>query len=467
MKKRITTNLLYLFSGEFASSVLAFVVTIWLARRLTDEGFGRWAFVQSVVIYLSVFVDAGLSTYGMREVARYPEKARHYIANIFSIRLAFALCIILLFAVSLYFIDLTLEMKALFALGSLFLIPQALNPEFAFQGIERMRGVALWRIALHLLYLIPVVLFVHSRQELLLVPFLRFAAGVLAVIILLAILKREVPGSLFDQIKPKLWPGYLKTSMLFAASLVVIKLYYSFDTFMLGILDRPEVVGWYNAAYKIVLLFIAVAGLIQTAFAPSFSRLKEQKEKLDEIVGQFALLLTLLASVFWTSMIMLRADLTRLLFGAQYAPTADVLLLLAISGFFVFIGTVFLAPLLFVGRQKQYFRTVLIGAIINMTLNLLLIPEYSFWGAGIATIISNILIAILGYRYYRRLTNGNKPLKNIGAVVSLLIGSFAFSVFVFESAIVQFFSFNILFLSLFVVFNYKMIIQFIGNLPNR
>ena len=50
MKFRPTGRNLYtLFTGETISSLLAFLVTLWLARRLTEEGFGLWAFAQSAI----------------------------------------------------------------------------------------------------------------------------------------------------------------------------------------------------------------------------------------------------------------------------------------------------------------------------------------------------------------------------------------------------------------------------------
>jgi len=63
-----------------------------------------------------------------------------------------------------------------------------------------------------------------------------------------------------------------------------------------------------------------------------------------------------------------------------------------------------MAPLLFIGRQKDYLAIVMSGAILNIILNLLLIPKYSYNGAAVATIVSNFGMMLLSMRQYYSIT---------------------------------------------------------------
>ena len=282
--RRIANNIINLFTGQTLAGVLAMVVTVWLARHLGDEGFGYWAFVQSIIIYLIIVVDLGLTAFGTREIAKNPHKANTFVVNILGIRLFIALILFVIFVSIVLFLDISLELKLLLAGSAIWLFPQALNPEFVFQGLERMRGTAAWRAGIQLLFLVPVVFFIHQRADLWKVPYFRAFSGVVTAIILWIYLRKILPHLSISQIKLKEWLSYLRESSAMAASLVVMKLYYTFDTFMLGILDQPSVVGWYNAAYKIVLFLIGIAGLLQTSFAPSFAREHNRLENLDKIV---------------------------------------------------------------------------------------------------------------------------------------------------------------------------------------
>jgi O-antigen/teichoic acid export membrane protein len=396
--KRVAGNLFSLFSGEAVSSALAFVITILLARRLSDEGFGRLAFVQSIMVYLVLVVDLGLSTFGTREIARKPEKIEEISTNIFSLRLTTAGLMAIFLAMSLLFWPMATEMRWLYFGVLLGLFTQALNPEFLFQGSERMLGVSAWRVLVHLFYLILVFILVVERKQLWVVTIVRTAAEGLTIIILSLLIYRHYNFRFCYQVNFKLWKRYLKESLIMAASVVVIKLYYTFDTFMLGIMDRPETVGWYQAGYKVVLLFIGLAGMVQMAFGPIFARTKS--ESLEVNVKLFATMLYLIAILSTSFLVFLNHKIIYLLFGIAYSESSSCLALLAYSMFFVFIGTIFMAPLLFIGRHKQYLKIVCIGAIINIILNLVLIPIYSYNGAAFATIISNFAMVLVAIKEY-------------------------------------------------------------------
>ena len=401
-----------LLTGEAASSALAFVITILLARRLTDEGFGRLAFVQAMMVYFTLFMDMGLATFGAREIARNPQRTNFYVGAIFGLRLILATIVAIPFAVAVYFWPLSMEMRWLCWGSALALFTQALNPEFAFQGSEKMSGIAAWRVLVHAFQLLLIVVLVMDREQLRIVPLLRFAAEALTLAILAAWFFRRGMRPHFAWL-PGEWRRFLKESMVMAASLVVIKLYYTFDTFMLGIIDQPEAVGWYNAAYKIILLFIGLASLIQTVFAPHFSRSWNDYKVLDYITQQFGQLLFFIASLISGLLILFKESIIISIFGMSYIKASAALELLAISMFFVFLCTIWMAPLLYIGKQKYYFRVVTTGAIANIFLNLLLIPSFSFRGAAWATILSNAIIFILGLHIYVKHTEMSVSLKKL------------------------------------------------------
>ena len=451
--RRIANNIINLFTGQTLAGVLAMVVTVWLARHLGDEGFGYWAFVQSIIIYLIIVVDLGLTAFGTREIAKNPHKANTFVTNILGIRLFIALILFVIFVSIVLFLDISLELKLLLAGSAIWLFPQALNPEFVFQGLERMRGTAAWRAGIQLLFLVPVVFFIHQRADLWKVPYFRAFSGVVTAIILWIYLRKILPHLSISQIKLKEWLSYLRESSAMAASLVVMKLYYTFDTFMLGILDQPSVVGWYNAAYKIVLFLIGIAGLLQTSFAPSFAREHTQLENLDKIVGKFSILLIFSASIFSGLLIITSQQLVYYLYGVNYAEATNVLLLLSISLYFIFLGTIFLGPLLFIGLQKKYLNAVSLGAIVNVILNLLLIPRYSYWGAGSATIFSNVVILLIGYLYYKKVIIHTNVVKKIGLNMFIFIVNLILSFVILKSSIERALLFSLVFSGSFYLAN--------------
>jgi len=416
--RRVAKNLFALFIGEAVSSGLAFLITILLARRLGDEGFGRLAFVQAMMVYFTLLTDMGLSTFGAREIARMPEKAAEIAGRIFSIRLTFALVLIVLFSAGLWFYPVPAEMKWLCFGSILALLTQALNPEFAFQGTERMSGIAAWRIGVHAFYLLMIFFLVGGRSDLWQVPFYRLAAESIVILLLAWITWRFLRSGARWRFQPAVWKSYLKESAVMAASVVVIKLYYTFDTFMLGIMDRPEAVGWYNAAYKIVFLFNGITVLVQIAFAPQFSRYFMDKEEMQNILEKYGFLLTYLGAISSIPLIIVNKELIGLIYGIKYFGAEEPLLYLSLSLYLVFLFSIFLSPMLYSGKQRKYLKYLFIGAIINISINFILIPFFSLIGAAITIILSNLCLFIMVSRDYFEEFNNNKLLFKIAQLVA-------------------------------------------------
>jgi O-antigen/teichoic acid export membrane protein len=400
--KKIAGNLAYLFAGELIASALAFFTTVRLARVLDTEGFGHWSFVLAIVVYLTFIVDMGLSTYGAREIARDVKTAMHYVTNILALRTVSAVVLFVLFSGFVMLTRQTMESKLLYIGAALWLFPQAWNVEFAFQGLERMYGVSLWRIGQQLFYFLFIFILIHHRAQLWHVPFYRAIGGIITVILLWIVLKKGRLPLTGKPITPQYWGGYLKVSAVMAASVVVNKIYYTFDTLLLGILDKAETVAWYNAGYKVILLFIGIAGLVQFAFGPTFSRSRDDAGQMKHSLRIFSLLLCFLGTLISGALILSSKDLILIIYGDLYANATSALNLLAISMLCVFINTIFLAPLLYTGFHKQYLYAIMAGAVVNIILNIIVIPLYSYNGAAMVTVVSNVCIAVCGFFLFKK-----------------------------------------------------------------
>ena len=402
--KNIGKNFFWLFIGDVASKGLLFITTIWIARKLTDEGFGKLAFAQAILSYSLLAIDLGLSIFGTREIARFKTKAAAFVADIVAIRFLLALILFAASVIILHIIEIDLELKFLIGFSLIFLFPSALNIEYAFQGLEKMQYASLSQTLFQLFYLISVLLFIHKLTDLLKVPLFRAGSALLASLILLICFYYKYGGiNLFKHIQPRRWFSYIRASIVMVASLFVIKIYTSFDILMLGIYKPPEVVGWYNAAFKMMAMFVTFAGLLQTTFAPFFAREIGNRAVFMKGIKNFSLVLILSGALISGILIVSSKYIVPLLLGTDYLPSITILIYLSVSLLFIFADTIYLGPLLFTGYQKYYFYSTTIGAVINIVLNLILIPRYSYHGAAIATIVCNASVFIFGAIYFYKI----------------------------------------------------------------
>jgi O-antigen/teichoic acid export membrane protein len=204
-------------------------------------------------------------------------------------------------------------------------------------------------------------------------------------------------------------------------SFMLIKVYYTFDTVMLGFMKGDIVVGWYNAAYKIVLLFVGFANLFGAAIFPVLSRShKESIDQLKRLVLQFSRLTILFGLPIAVGGTIMSNQAIQLVYGSAYHNSILPLQLLIWSVFTVYLNCSFAFCLLSCDRQKDYMYSVLAGALTNLVLNFALIPKYGMLGAGIATITCEVVV--LGFILFYsmrviRVFPGTFLLKALGASV--------------------------------------------------
>lgn len=189
-----------------------------------------------------------------------------------------------------------------------------------------------------------------------------------------------------------LWKQIFKQSLPMGVSFFVIQLYYHFDSVMLGFMKGVTVVGWYNAAYKIVLLFIGFASLFGTTIFPVLSRYyKESLTKLNQFVLRCSRLNIFFGLPIAVGGTILSGQIIRFVYGSAYQSSILPLQILIWSVFTVYFYCSFAFCLLACDRQKEYMYSVLVGALVNLTLNLILIPKYGMLGASIATIVCEVV----------------------------------------------------------------------------
>ncbi|MDH4222571.1 MAG: flippase [candidate division Zixibacteria bacterium] len=401
--RTVSKNFISLTIADFLNNALAFLAIAYLARVLKADGFGKVQFAQAIMVYFLLVVNQGLSTFGVREIAREIINVKTYTNHILTIRLFLSLISYIILVLFVLCINQSPEIKKLLLIYGFSLFTFSLTLDWVFQGIEKMEYVALGRIINQVIYVSGLFLLVKNWDQLLRVPAIRVVAAMMGAIILgYFFIKRG--GVIKLSCDLQIWRQILKQSIPMGVSLIVIQLYYSLDTVILGFMKGVTVVGWYNAAYKIVLLFTGFASLFGIVVFPVLSRCyKESLDQLQKFVYQFSRLTIFFGAPIAVGGMILSDQIIRFVYGSAYQLSILPLQILIWSVFTVYCNCSFAFCLLASDRQKEYMYSVLTGAVVNLTLNLILIPKYSMLGASIATIVSEVITLGLILYYSRRI----------------------------------------------------------------
>lgn len=391
--KRVLKNFLSLSAANVITRGLGFVSTAYLARTLGVNGFGKIGFALAVVAYFQLIVNMGLNTFGTREVARHPEKVKRYVSHILAIRLPLSFFAYGLLALFVYFLPKPAEMKQLLLLYGLGLFIFSFTLDWVFQGLERMEFTALGQVLTNLVYTAALFVFVKSPDDVLKVPAFLMLGG-LAGFTMLGLIFSKWFGFFRPRMDIGFWKEMLHQSLPMWFSAFMISIYYSFDTIMLGFMKDMNVVGWYNAAYKIILLIIGFQGLVNQSIFPRLSKLWSVKNftQLEPFIHTVMSFMFLISLILITSCLTFGAPLVRLIYGNEFQNAVFAFMLLSFTAFLVYNESV-TAPFLYAcNQQSQHLVSVSVGASVNLILNILLIPRFSFYGAAVATIVAEIFV---------------------------------------------------------------------------
>ncbi|MDQ3700730.1 MAG: flippase [Chloroflexota bacterium] len=380
--------------------LIGFVVLVIVARRVGPENIGAYTLAANLVFYFQIVIDLGVTAVGMRELAKAPHKVREITGEVLALQLAVLVaCLAVLLALSPFAVP-GERTRALIPILAAGLIPQVLSLGWALQALQSLGSVALLRFLGQAVYGVLAPLLVvggfpgvktYAWLNVLGLAVSGFGASVL-------VWRRHGAPALSMDLR-RLLHRYSR-GMTIGASLLMVNVYYSADSIMLGYLRGQEAVGQYGVAYKIPLNIITLAGVWFAAFYPYAAELfGRDRDLLRRQVAQVANIAVTLAVPLGIGVTLIGRELMVALFGAAFSAAGLPFVLLTWSAAVVFVQASFGHALLAVGDDRRYLVGVACAAVLNVALNFVLIPPFGPTGAAVATIAAEL--TVMAYMFTR------------------------------------------------------------------
>lgn len=398
-KKVILKNISALFGAQIITSLLTPFLLIFIARKLGDEIFGKYSFIIAMTQIFLVISDFGIKAVATRDVARDPTKVGRYLGNIIFLKLLFSALTVLILILSVSLLDVprdTAIASYIFA-GGLFFQSMSFAFRWVFHALQTMEYEALQRVAERALLLV------------LSLAVLWKGLGLFALSVVFSITQIIICGiSIFFVSKKIKFPRIkinmsfctyiIKTAIFFALCEVLWMIYFKIDQVMLPMFQGETEVGWYNKGYLIVNFLALIPMLLMTVMFPVLSNLYEkEKNRLKQTSERlFRYLITTV--LFLVPVIFILSDkIITIIYGPDNPHPIKALKILIFAAIFVFPVHLLSHILASSNRHKQLALINFSGVIMNVGLNFILIPKFSYQGAGIATIITQAMLCLLLY----------------------------------------------------------------------
>lgn len=406
VKQTILKNTFWLAMAEGVTRLLKLILIIYVARILGATDYGKFTFALAFIALFAIFSDFGLSSITTRELSREKEKEKEFPA-ILSLKILLSLGTLFLILIGSFFITLDPIIRGvIWILAIYILINGFAGIIYAFLRARQRMEYESWAKILQALVVTGAGFFVilnfPSVQNL---SFSYLFASLTALIFILIFFHFKI-YKLHLNWNKSIWQKFLAMSWPLALAGVFGAIYSQIDSVMMGYWGQITQTGWYNAAYKIIGVSLIPMALISQSFFPVLSiAFKESKERLQKIWNYQMEIMILLAVPLVVGGITLAPKIIDFIYDPSYFPSIFAFQILIVMAGIIFLNSLFGHVLVVSNQQKKLFWIALSGAIINVILNLILIPKYSLYGAAIATVITVLLIFFLLVKFTLRFTS--------------------------------------------------------------
>jgi len=391
--RSVARNFLALVSGEVLARVIAFGVVVFIARALGAGGYGVVAFAVGVNLYLGKIADFAIEWVGSRAVARNRDQLQIIVGAVMGLRLVLAglLTIITIVLVQLLLPE---PERTVLSLYCLTILPVAASTKWVHMGLEDARPIGVSRVLGELLGLAIVLLIMTRAARLWVPPVAQFASEVLVAVYLLVVLYRRGYRLHLVWNLAVAMPLFRAAFPLLVHMLLGLFIYNS-DLIFLRIFRDSEQVGYYAAAYTLISLLANLGITYGMSLLPTMTRYgigspSEQALYQTALVHVIALCLPVAIGGC-----LLAGSIIGLAFGDAYAVSTPGLQILIWSIPLSIARNVPWSGLIARGREDLLLRAIIITAIVNIILNLTLIPRYGLIGASVSTVITESLAGSL------------------------------------------------------------------------
>lgn len=404
-RSRLGGNILSLYALQGLNYLLPLLVLPYLLRVLGPKTYGTIAFAQSFMGYAVLLTDFGFNLSATRDISLARNDAGE-VARIFWSTMAAKG--VLLGTSVLVMVPLVASIPALrdawqvFAICGLTVVGSSAFPQWYFQGLERMRAVALIQAIGKLATFIATFVFVHSPKDLLAAAAILSMPTVVAAAICALFLRRVAPVRLHRPRLADIRAAFASSWHLFQ-SIAAVSLYLNSNTFVLGLMSGTYSVGLYAISNKVALAaFNFITPVIQAIFPRASVVLRQSSRDGRRFVVRLMLALLPIGAALSALLIVLALPIVRTIAGEKFLDAVPVLRVMGTLPLLLTAAAVLSQVVMInLGLTKSLSRIYLVAGIVNLVSLPGLIRLYGAEGAALSLVLAELLGPILMLRVIR------------------------------------------------------------------
>ena len=364
MKKNFIYNLVY----QFVQIVIPLILLPYVSRILGADTLGIYNYSYTIAAYFLLFAMLGVANYGCRSIAKvqddYEERSNVF-CSIYLVQFCFSLVVLVSYL--FYVVFFVKENKLIVLIQTLVVLSGMFDINWFYFGIEKFKLTVTRNVIIKIITTLSVFIFVKKYIK-------------------------------FRKVKFTDALVHIKPMIILFVPIVAISLYKYMDKIMLGILCEYSQVAYYTNSESIISIPAVITTALGTVALPRLTSLNAKGETKTseyylEISLQFAMFL---ACGMGFGLGAVSDIFVRLYFGSGFESCAMLMTIFFPCVIFqAWASIIRMQYLLPNSHDKVYVVSVIVGAIINLFINIMLIPSLQAVGAVIGTIVAEFTVAAI------------------------------------------------------------------------
>lgn len=396
--RKITTNIFWLALDKLIRFGVGLFVGVWVARYLGPQEYGQWNYAIAFAALFGAFANLGLDAIVIREIVRNTRPTNQLLGTAFYLKL-FSGCFAMILATALAVFlkkagDNTSMLVFLSSLGFLF---QSFGViDFYFQSqITSKFSVYAQNLAFIIVAVAKIVL-LCSSGTLIAFAYLGLMEVVLSSCFLVVFYwknNHSIRSWYFDK---ETAFDFLKDSWPLILAYFSFVVYSKVDQVLIGELLDSRSVGIYSAAYRIYEIPFQLIGVVAQSVSPLMMRLYiEDSARYLRVYGLLTSIASLCSYLLCIAVFLCSDYVFLHLFGPSYSESSKIFKILTLGQIFMFNAFLRSTHLTIANGQIVLLISTIVAALVNISLNAWLIPQFGIVGAAWTTVFTQLFSLLL------------------------------------------------------------------------
>jgi len=405
LPRRIAYNVVISSAAKIAGTILALVGIGFITRYLGKEGFGDYSTVLAFFTFFSALADLGLYAISTREISRPGSDELEILGNVFTMRLILSAAVVLLAPILVLAFPYSAAVKfGIMIAAAAYVFSSGYSVLIGlFQKRLAMDKVAIGELVGRIFQVVIIILVVRKNIGFLAIIGTLFVNMLVSFLVIFTWSRKYLSISL--RFNWKTWKKFLAQSYPVGISAIITFAYFKLDTILLSIMKTNAEVGIYNAAYKVLENISFFPAMLVGLVMPIMSLyIFHDRNKFLQVADKTFKVFLILTVPLVIGVLFLAKNIINLIGGAGFSEAVIVLKILSFAIAFIFFGNFFTNVIIAGNLQKKMMKVLFFCAVFNVSLNLVLIPRFSYLGAAATSSLTEFLVvALTGWLCWRKL----------------------------------------------------------------